>query len=474
MKRSLRTRLSLTYAAVTLICVLLISLLTNLLLDRHFKEYIKQNQKRSSNELVALISQQYVPDGEVGQAGRWNIDSLEDICINALEQGMIIKVTDDSGNTIWDATLHDNALCRQMIDHMDANMKSRYLNWEGGYTADTYPLIYRLSTVGKVEIGYYGPYFFNDNDLEFINTLNGLLVITALLSLLLSLAIGSVMAKRISVPITRVTAAARMISKGHYDGRVEEKSNTNEISQLTDTINELARTLESQEVLRKRLTADMAHELRTPLATLQSHMEAMIDGIWEPDRDRLGSCHDEILRIGRMVDDLEKLARYESEDLVLNTSAFDISGLIQHIVKNFEADFMAKGVGLTFSGEEETIVADRDKISQVMINLLSNALKYTPQGGSTEVSVKDAGSRMEIRVRDTGYGISTEDLPHIFERLYRADRSRNRQTGGAGIGLAIAKALIDAHNGSIRVQSRVNEGTEFVIMLPKHPSSELP
>lgn len=461
MKYSLRTKLSLSYVSVALISVLLISVLTNFLLEKHFKEYVIQNQERKNREIVSLISQQYKPDGG------WDAHVIENIGINALEQGMIIRVVDSSGRAIWDATVHNNGLCQQMIAHMARNMSSRYPNWKGGYAENKYPVTYNLNEVGRVEIGYYGPYYFNDNDLAFINTLNGLLVSVGVFSLFLSLLIGALMARRLSTPISKVINTARLISRGYFGDRVAVQSNTKEISMLTETINNLAETLEKQEALRKHLTANVAHELRTPLATLQSHMEAMIDGIWEPDAERLKSCHEEIMRIKRMVGDLEKLAKYESENLILNKTSFDVSELIKHIIQNFEMDFINNGLDVKFYGEEEVIFADKDKISQVMVNLLSNALKYTPEGGRVEVKVKGAEDITEISVKDTGNGIPEEDLPYIFERFYRADKSRNRLTGGAGIGLTITKAIVEAHKGKIQVQSKVNEGTEFIVLLPK-------
>lgn len=461
MKYSLKTKLSLSYVSVAIICVLLISVLTNLLLEKHFKEYIIQNQQRKNKEIVSLVSQQYNTGGE------WDTDAIENICISALEQGMIIRVVDPAGKVIWDARLHNSELCEQMIAHMAQNMSSRYPNWKGGYVEDTYPVTYKLSEVGRIKIGYYGPYYFNDSDLAFINTMNRLLLSVGVFSLLLSLLIGSTMAKRLSTPIARVISTAQMISKGYFGDRTTVQSSTKEISQLTGTINNLAETLEKQEVLRKRLTADVAHELRTPLATLQSHMEAMIDGIWKPEPERLKSCHEEIIRINRLVGDLEKLAKYENENLILTRTNFNISELIQHIMQNFQTDFMNKSIDIRFAGEEEMVFADKDKMSQVIINLLSNALKYTPQGGSVEITVKGAEDVTEVRIRDTGNGIPPEDLPFIFERFYRADKSRNRLTGGAGIGLTITKSIVEAHKGNIQVQSKVNEGTEFIISLPK-------
>lgn len=464
MKYSFRTKLSLSYIAVVLVSVLLISIMMNQLLDKHFRDYIIQNQELKNKAVVSQVSQQYKA------GGIWNTEAIENICINALEQGMIITVKDVSGNTIWDARAHDNAQCEEILSDMADNMHSRYPHWDGSYVENSYPITSDSGDIGTVTIGYYGPYYFNDSDLEFISTINRLLMGVGAFSLVLSFLVGSIMAKRLSSPISRVIDTAQMISKGYFNDRITEESSTIETAQLTETINNLAETLEHQEILRKRLTGDVAHELRTPLATLQSHMEAMIDGIWEADTERLKSCHEEIIRINRLVGDLEKLARYESENLILHKTNFDISKLISQIIKNFENEFVAKGIELDFEAKEEMIFADKDKISQVIVNLLSNAHKYTSSGGAVAIRIISTADKTEIHIKDTGNGISPEDLPMIFERFYRADKSRNRLTGGAGIGLTITKSIVEAHKGSIQVSSIASKGSEFIIKLPKQAS----
>jgi signal transduction histidine kinase len=292
------------------------------------------------------------------------------------------------------------------------------------------------------------------------------LIVIGLFSLLLAIAFGTIMASRLSYPISRVIKATQIIEKGDYGYKIVEESSTKEIGQLTTAINNLAQTLENQESLRKRMSLDVAHEFRTPIATLQSHLEAMIDGIWQPDAQRLKSCHEEVLRIGRMVGDLEKLVKYEGENLVLNKESFNLSTLIQTIIHNFESDFKAKEVQIKYINKKYMLLADRDKISQIVVNLLSNALKYTYKGGMVEIEVTQLDKAVKIVVRDNGIGIAEEDLPYIFERFYRADKSRNRNTGGAGIGLTIAKSLVDAHRGEIKVKSELGKGSEFTVVLP--------
>jgi len=160
------------------------------------------------------------------------------------------------------------------------------------------------------------------------------------------------------------------------------------------------------------------------------------------------------------------LSKVEGEGHLLNKTTFDIYELISNIMLNFQGQFQKKRVELLIEGSRQEVCADKDKISQVMVNLISNGLKYTPQGGQVKIYVTSDNRSVKIIVEDNGYGIPPEDLPYIFERFYRADPSRNRQTGGSGIGLAIVKAIVEAHDGSVEVESTVNAGTKFIVTLP--------
>ncbi|AGK98936.1 sensor histidine kinase [Clostridium pasteurianum] len=461
MKSSLKTKLALTYALVAIISILMISLMTNVFLEKQFKEYTIENQENKNKELADLISKQY-SDNE-----NWNYKSIESIGINALEQGLIIKLSDNSGKVIWDAATHNNGLCKQMIDHIENNMTKYYGNSSGKYEEKLYTVHNNNNKIGNLQIGYYGPFYYSDNDIEFINTLNKLLLGVGMLALFFAVLLGLFMAKMLSNPISRVVKAAQNIANGFYNNKITEKSETAEIDLLISTINNLAETLENQKNLRKRMSADIAHELRTPLATLQSHLEAMIDGIWKPSTERLESCHEESLRINRLIGDLENLAEYESENYKLSKVKYDIYDQIKKIIYNFQADFKNKGININLNGKREIVFADKDKISQVIINLISNSLKYTPKDGNVEIIIDKSDKEIIIKIKDTGRGISSEDLPYIFERFYRVDKSRNRLTGGAGIGLTIAKAIVNFHKGNIAVKSNLGKGTEFTVLLPK-------
>jgi len=274
------------------------------------------------------------------------------------------------------------------------------------------------------------------------------------------------MAKRLTDPISKVIKTAEEISSGNYTCRVKEESSTSELVELTGAINTLAETLGKLENLRKRLTADVAHELRTPIANLQSHLEAMIDGIWAPDTERLKSCHEETSRLARIVGDLENLARYEAENMSLEKENFDISELINNVVTSFENEFRSRRIDLLANYSEQNINADKDKVSQILVNIISNSLKYTPDGGKIEITVTGGEKDVQISIKDSGIGIAPSDLPYIFERFYRADKSRSRASGGSGIGLAIVKSLVEAHGGTITVKSEMGMGSEFFVLLP--------
>ncbi|MEX1377511.1 MAG: ATP-binding protein [Eubacteriales bacterium] len=459
MKHSLKTRLTFSYIAIILICVAIVSILTNVILERQFRDYVINQQEKSENEMAYLIENRYAAYSQ------WDEEYIEDIGINALEKGMIIKISDESGNTVWDAVEHNNGMCEQMISNMQKNMMSRYPGKTGGYEEKVYSLSDGKGEIGTLTIGYYGPYFYTDSDLKFINTLNKLLILTGVISISLALILGIIMSRQISKPVLRVVNKTEEISKGSYGERIDENSNTKEIIQLVDSVNSLADNLKRQENLSKQASWDIAHELRTPLTTVRGNLEAVMDGVMEMDDDRVKVMYDEILRINRLVDDLGKLSKYESESFSLNKVEFDLADLIARTIKSYENDFKKWGKEIVFIGESANVYADKDKINQVLVNLITNANKYTKENGRVEISLEKKDKSTIIKVKDNGIGISEKDLPMVFERFYRADKSRNRQSGGAGIGLTIAKTIVEAHGGGISIQSEEGKGTEVTIII---------
>lgn len=290
---------------------------------------------------------------------------------------------------------------------------------------------------------------------------------SAILGILLSVLLSLFVAKRITAPLIHMKKIAEQMANGELRSRTTVKGN-DEIADLGGSLNHLAEQLMHQEQLRKTMTADVAHELRTPLATLKSHMEAMIDGIWVPTPERLESCYEEIERLRFLVGDLEQLTEMESPHFKLKLQEENVSAIVHRSTEAVRASFDQKGVKLCFEGLTNVEAPiDKQRTSQIVVNLLTNALKFTPPGGKVSVEVKEEQRTAVIVVSDTGTGISEADLPFIFERFYRVDKSRDRQSGGSGIGLTIVKKLVEAHGGTIRIESRVGQGTCAVINLPK-------
>ncbi|SEC05944.1 ATP-binding protein [Paenibacillus sp. GP183] len=283
-------------------------------------------------------------------------------------------------------------------------------------------------------------------------------------SIILAVLIGFYVANRISKPLVDMKQAAERMSDGQLDARVKIEGK-NELAELGNSLNELAKQLHKQEQLRVTMTEDIAHELRTPLTTLKSHMRAFEDGIWEPTPERIHSCYEEIERLTKMVVELEDLTHMESPAFQLERNEEPLKSMIEQGVDLVSAAFHEKKVDLSFSCSPNIrIFADRNRMIQILVNLLTNALKFTPENGNVRIEVLEEQQDVLMTIQDSGSGIVPEDLPFIFERFYRADKSRNRRTGGSGLGLTIVKRLVNAHSGHVWAESG-KQGTTFYIRL---------
>lgn len=462
MSRTIKSKLSIVISLIVLITVATISLLTNYFIHRRFAQYITRQQELKIQSINSSISRQYN-----SMMREWNVNDIETIGMQSLYEGYIIKVYDNRNTTLWDAQAHDMSLCNQIMEDISERMEIKYPQIEGEFQASTYPLMNGETVIGRVEISYFGPFFLNENDSKFIESLNTILISIGIIAIASSIVVGNMLAKRLSRPILETIGATKQIADGNYEIRLKGKTNTEELDMLTGSINHLAYSLQSMDKLRKQLTEDVAHELRTPITVLQSHMEAMMEGIWEPTTERLQSCYEEITRIGTLVSDLENLARIENGVLHLEKSEICFNDLLHKVLQNFENELQMKNIKAVITGPNVKVMADQDRITQVIVNLLSNAIKYSEHNGTITMEVFEDGSCAGFAILDQGIGIPEEELPYIFERFYRADKSRNRLTGGSGIGLAIVKSIVHAHGGAVEVESKVNEGSCFTIKLPK-------
>lgn len=461
MNISLKFKLTISYILLSLFLVISLLIASDYFIEKKFQSYIIDTQNKKNMDIVKMVENEF---GDNGQAP--SIEDLENLGENALSQGIILMVSDAENQELFCMSNMNSTMCNSMIDSMRNHMESMYPNFHGEYEQKMYTIIKNNRKVGTVTLGYYGPYYYNDQDVQFLEVLNKIFLCVSILFLIIAIFLGVFMANRISKPIKKVIDKTKQIEIGNYNDRLTLVSKTNEINQLIKSVNTLADTLERQQLSKKRMVRDYAHEFRTPLAALQSNLEAMIDGIWEPTVQRLESCREEILRLTRMISDLDKIVKIENDSYVLSKTKINLSNVIEQIALNFQTDMKTKNIELVLNLNPCELMADKDKIVQVVINLLSNAIKYTDQGGIIKVVLNKKNNNAELIVSDTGIGIGAEDLPNIFEYLYRTDKSRNRNTGGSGIGLSVVKAIVDAHGGTIEVSSELGKGSEFIIKLP--------
>lgn len=454
----LRSKLIISNIIASVISVLLLGLLSLNLLESNYKKLVQKNIEDKTNIIVQSLGNQLKDD-------KWNGYGIESIGIDAMNSGLIIEVKDARENVLWDAMKFNHGMCQAILQNLSNNTRSNTKS-QIKFITRNFDIIINSKKEGSVNISYYGPFYYRDNDLVYLNTIRNAMSFATFIAIVLSVALGLLTSTKLSVMISKVISATTMISKGNYK-EISKDSDIEEINTLIDSVNNLSYSLKEQEKLRKVLTKDMSHELRTPLTTLQGNLEGMIDGIWEPSVERLQSCNEEVLRLYRLVGDLENLAQIEKEDMKLNYSEINLADLLGNILNNFEKKFLDKNILVCFNSKDILLCGDKDKLSQALINVISNAEKYTMEGGRVFIDMDDAKDKVNITIKDTGIGIAKEHVPYIFERFYRVDESRTRSTGGSGIGLAITKSIVEAHGGSIKVKSVLDKGTEFTITLPK-------
>jgi signal transduction histidine kinase len=461
-KYSLKTKLSLIIILITLFTVLSISFLANFFINKHFQSYIIKKQEQTTQEIIGTLDNYYNKN-----ANSWDIDSIQTLGMHSLYDGYIIKVYDVKNQLIWDAESHNMGLCAKIMTEISEKMELTYPRINGKFTSNNFTLTQNNMSIGSVDISYFGPYFLNENDFQFLNILNIILISIGIFSFIFSIIIGWLISKPLTNIILKISKVTQKMTSGNNIIKIEEKTNTKELDELISSINYLSDSLNRQENLRKQLTSDVAHELRTPLTTVATHIEAMIEGVWEPTSERLKSCYEEIIRITKIIHDLENIAKIERDNLELKKTYIDLYEIANKVLNSFEIDIKNKNLKVSITGSASNILADRDRISQVIFNLLSNAIKYTPDYGEININFSESEESIIFTVKDSGIGISKDELPFIFERFYRADKSRNRNTGGTGIGLAVVKSIISAHGGKVDVQSKLNEGSCFYVTLPK-------
>lgn len=452
-------RLAIAFAAVAAITALLAALLNSAFWNRQFDEYLRDNLQRISDGIAQVAAEAYPA------YGGWTIQTLSTIPRFGPARGIGVQILDPGGAVIYDDTTAYRQQSQPARDQETEDGQTFYLKPEGPVAGSS--VVVQGRSVGTVRVWAYGPgAVLTDRDMQFRQGSYMALALAAIIAIAFASAAGFAYAQHLVKPIGRITAAAQALRSGDREARTGLDGD-DEIATLGKTFDEMADAIEADRELERRLTADVAHELRTPLQAIQATVEAMQDGVLPADEEHLETVRNETLRLGRLADGILELTRLERGSLPFVTRRIRIASPVRAAVDAHSALIEAAELTLSVQFDDALLViGDSDRLQQAASNLLSNAVRYTPKGGSINVAVRRDDRRALVEVSDTGVGISDEDMGRVFGRFWRADSARHTATGGIGIGLAVTKEIVERHRGTIGVARREGGGTVFTISLP--------
>jgi two-component system sensor histidine kinase BaeS len=437
---------------ILLITVSLIALSASFLLRelmlKDFREYLEGEREDRIYWITAAMESSY--DKNEG----WSTKDVVEDMIWALMLGFDVRLYDMKGEVVMDTERAINAQSQAVVRRVIA--LSDFDERRTGEKFVPYPLFLGGEQIGHLEVSLLSP----RKEGVFVARSDRLLLVSLLVLGGFAIIFSVFFSRRLTFPIKGLTRAATDISGGNLKSRVKISGN-DEIAQLSDAFNRMAQSLEIQESLRRKLTTNIAHELRTPISAIRGELEAMIDGLIPFDKEHLQSLYVEIGRLRKIIEGIEELSQAEASSRYLRKTIFPLYPFLEGISGRFGVLFAEKGVGIELSCDEKlTINADPDRLSQIIINLLSNALKATESGGNVMITANEGPTGTVIEVGDSGSGIADEDIPFIFERFYRGAK------GGLGIGLTIVRELTEAHGGTITARSDAGKGSAFTLTFP--------
>ncbi len=466
--RSLYWKLGGALLLIVVVSVGLTAYLANVSTGREFQTYLQQGTTMYARNVSDTLGQFY------GERSDWS--GVQDVLTGLLRSANDrLVVSNISGMVVGDtgkAWLGKNASDVGLSGGTPISISGKLVG-----------TLYLLTTGSGGGRGYMGgrggmgPMMTTTPEQNFLTSTNNSLIVVGLIAAVVALLLGLFLTRQILKPIRTLTTGASRIASGDLKYRAPVKSR-DEIGVLAQSFNSMASSLERGEEARRQLNADIAHELRTPLTIIEGTVDGILDGVFQPDKERLNAIKGQTMLLTRLIGDLRDLSLVESGQLKLELKPVDLAHLVRRKMSETEMTAHEKGINLDFHTPDKLpqVLADSSRMEQVISNLLTNALRHTPQGGSitTTIDLKDlpdathsmGGRHLVVSVRDTGEGIPTENLPHIFERFYRVDSSRARREGGTGLGLAIVKQMVEAHGGSVWVESELGKGSTFYLAVP--------
>ncbi len=450
-------RLTLAFVLVTLVGVATVALLTDWSAGREFRQFLARQDVSAEGGLLDDLATFY------NQTGSWNgvgavFGALPAGPGSGRGQGAMrgrpgFLLTDANGLIVYDER-GTRVGSLMTPDERAGAVPIRQAN--GGISG----YLFSVGGPGRGQM--------QQAEQDFLDQLRQTLIIAAFVAGGLGMLMGLAMSRMLAAPLSNLAHAARAFAARDWDHRAPVKG-ADEIAAVAREFNEMAETIHRAETLRRNMTADVAHELRTPLAVLQGNLRAILDGVYPLEMGEIATLYDETRHLSRLVDDLREMALADAGKLSLNMQAVDLAQACRAAVAGFAAAADAQNVHLAADiPDDHTLCAhgDPDRVAQVLRNLLANALRHTPSGGSITIAVQATlPNALRVDVKDTGEGISAEDIPHVFQRFYRGDKARTRQAGGTGLGLAIAKAWVEAMGGAISVESKPGGGACFSFIL---------
>ena len=460
--KSINSKLIISFTLIMIATILSIKLFVNTIFKDSFEKYVDDSNKVEVNHLIEFdLKNLYINES-------WNTEFIENLGIEAIRKGIAIEIYDKNNNKVWSVFEDEKVLSDKTLSDISKNMKSIEKQWDNYFEELKVDINddERNILVGYAYIGHYASTYYMENDVEFFNAINRIIIIIGVISISSIIIISIIISRSIAKPISKVSKMTKYIGEGNYKNKLNYKSNIMEIDDLINSINKLSNELNDQENLRKQLTGDIAHELRTPLTSIKGHLDAIIVGIWEPTNERLNSINEEVKRITNLVDELRKLAKFDSGKDNLNKEIVNLKNYIKSIAYNYEGKALEKNIVIKYQLENIEALIDKEKFAQVIINILSNAIKYNNGNNEIYIKVFKKNNSINISIKDSGIGIPKSEYKNIFERFYRLDKSRGANEKGAGVGLTIAKSIVNAHGGEIEVYSEINKGSEFIISLP--------
>lgn len=459
---TIRYKLAIAITVSSLLALILTYIVINFNINWQYSIYIRSNQESRDERIVGEFRDAYVSNDKKG----WTVDSGTNVIREAQISGFSVKLEDQFGQLIWQ--LEPELILTDLNTRQPEGARPITIEQ---FIFGRHEVIVDGDVVGYVTIGQFTPLLISKNEEQFVFSLTMSVLVSAVIGSLLIFIFSIFLSKQLSEPISSIASTSYLLSSGNFKARENLKTDIVEIEKLRHSINSLGEKLDQQDTLRRRLIADISHELRNPLNVLQMNLEAMIDGVVPTNPERLSSLNNEVIRFGKLLGNLNVLKEFEAASISPQFKEVNLKTLCQDIYNNFLGITQEKKLSFSFEyyrKDHYSIIGDYHSLYQVVINLIHNAMKFTPEGGKIFLTLKKDFQFVYLEVRDTGMGIPEDDVANIFERFYRVDRSRE-EIEGSGIGLTIVKQIMDSHGGTILVSSRENKGTTFTLRFRNAP-----